>query len=211
MISNLTGDFLSRCYPFANEIRPYQAGCSGILCKPKIWTPWTNTWTKMLAIQGVSVQEMWCCAVSRLRLNQTLIANNIVDFVSMCFTLQMDPDFAREALVRSFVNPFPGFTRCGGNPGWNPWRPCASIQEMWSRHNFILFSGPLCLPSFLDISGVRWISTLSEQLSSMLIQHRGFSKFSRFLPVCWLSYVPGHMRTRFPKTTWKLLFKRITI
>ena len=101
--------------------------------------------------------------------------------------------------------------RCGGNPGWNPWRPCASIQEMWSKHNFILFSGPLCLPSFLDISGVRWISTLSEQLSSMLIQHRGFSKFSRFLPVCWLSYVPGHMRTRFPKTTWKLLFKRITI
>ena len=137
---------------------------------------------------SVSVQEMWCCAVSRLRVNQTLIANNIVDFVSMCFTFQMDPDFAREALVRSFVNPFPGFTRCGGNPGWNPWRPCASIQEMWSKHNFILFSGPLCLQLFLRISGVCWISTLSEDYPSMLTQQRGFSKFSGFLPVWWLSY-----------------------
>ena len=36
-----------------------------------------------------------------------MIANNIVDFVSLCFTLQMEPDFTREAVVRSFVKPFP--------------------------------------------------------------------------------------------------------
>ena len=152
---------------------------------------------------SVSVQEMWCCAVSRLRLNQTLIANNIVDFVSMCFTLQMEPDFAREAVVRSFVNPFPEGVEetLNGTPGAH-----VPVYKKCDPEPISFFvSYPLCLLLFLCISGVCWISTLSEQLPSMLTQQRGFSKFSRLLPVWWLSYGPALMSTRFPKTDWKLL------
>ena len=95
----------------------------------------------------------------------------------------------------------PIFRSCGGNLEWNPRCPCASIKEMWSRPNFI-FSGTLCLLSFLSISGVCWISTLSEVLPSMLTQQRSFSKFSRLFPVWWLYHVPAHMRTRFYKNAW---------
>ena len=89
-------------------------------------------------------QAKFLCAISQQRLNLTLIDNSIVDFVSRCFCFQMEPDFAREAVVGSIANP--GTRRGGGYPGWNPWRLCASVQEMWSRPNFIFFSCLLCSP-----------------------------------------------------------------
>ena len=51
--------------------------------------------------------------------------------------------------------------RCGGNPEWNPWCPCASIQEMWSRANFIFcFISPLFAIVSLYLWGVLNLYTL---------------------------------------------------
>ena len=67
-------------------------------------------------VPGTSVSQVkFPCAISRQRLNLTLIANSIVDFVSRCFRFQMEPDFARETVLGSIANP--GSRRGGGYPG----------------------------------------------------------------------------------------------
>ena len=67
-------------------------------------------------VPGTSVSQVkFPCAISRQRLNLTLIDNSIVDFVSRCFHFQIEPDFAREAVVGFIANP--GSRKDGEHPG----------------------------------------------------------------------------------------------
>ena len=93
---------------------------------------------------------MLCCQQAEAK--SDLDCNNIIDFVSMCFTLQMESDFAREAAVRSIVNSFPEGVEesLNGTPGAHV--PVYKKCDLEPISYFVSY--PLCLLLFLCISGV---------------------------------------------------------